>query len=440
MSDALVVPPRLVSEILAGNCVAFVGAGFSAAASLPGWKPLLREIARGDDVDPAIATHVEQRIAHGSAHALDEAAQALEEAMGRSAFVGALRTRLAHPPQSAVMAQRIRWLQGIPFRLVLTTNFDGVLDGTAASRSSYRDALRPTLRWLESRLALKAGPVVKLHGDLGAASRDDTEIVLTRRDYRRRLYKDAAYATCLRAILSTTTILYLGFSFEDAYLNELRSEILDLLEQQRDSAPIAYAVVNDVPPATRDHFRRHEGIELLSYDSRGGGDFSGFDRWLGSLYEATNPLLRFGRHLERRRILWVDPHPENNELAHAFFENAAETSGRSLDALVLADHAQDGLERLREARTMKPFDLVITHWGDGQAQDDEESVTPTAVRLLQGIRRDDLRVPVLVFASDADAERRRNEALGLGALAYCCQFETLLRKIEEVFASAREVW
>ena len=91
----------------------------------------------------------------------------------------------------------------------------------------------------------------------------------------------------------------------------MRSEILALLDQGDDSTPVAYAIVNDVPLDTQKHFRKHEGIEILSYDTQGGKDFSGFDDYLGAIYEATNPLVRFGRPLEKRRILWVDPHPEN---------------------------------------------------------------------------------------------------------------------------------
>ena len=78
----------------------------------------------------------------------------------------------------------------------------------------------------------------------------------------------------------------------------MRSEILALLDQGDDSTPVAYAIVNDVPLDTQKHFRKHEGIEILSYDTQGGKDFSGFDDYLGAIYEATNPLVRFGRLLE----------------------------------------------------------------------------------------------------------------------------------------------
>ena len=40
-----VPPPRLLEAVHTGDCVAFVGAGFSAS-SLPGWADLLRELAR----------------------------------------------------------------------------------------------------------------------------------------------------------------------------------------------------------------------------------------------------------------------------------------------------------------------------------------------------------------------------------------------------------
>jgi hypothetical protein len=39
------IDPRLLEDIRAGNCVAFVGAGFSAAAGLPPWPQLVRAVA-----------------------------------------------------------------------------------------------------------------------------------------------------------------------------------------------------------------------------------------------------------------------------------------------------------------------------------------------------------------------------------------------------------
>jgi transcriptional regulator with XRE-family HTH domain/CheY-like chemotaxis protein len=435
------VPPALVDEIQAGNCVAFVGAGFSAAAKLPAWGELLKQVAAGSGVSPATRKHVAERVARGSASALDEAAQVLEDQLGRDQLLGQLQGLLGHPRVTGAMARRVGWLCGIPFRSILTTNFDGILRGATPDHQAYRQALRPEAhRWWEPRYwgAAEGAYTLKLHGDLAQPSQVGDSVVLAHRDYRRRLYEDPAYETFLRAIMSTTTVLYLGFSFEDAYLNELRSEILALLGQRQESAPVAYAIVNDVPTATRRHFRRHEGIEILSYDSQGGRDFSGFDAYLRSLYEATNPLLRFAGYLERRRILWVDPHPENNELAFQHLAQAARVSGREGTALVTVASADQGLRALERAGAAEPFDLVITHWGEDAASDDDGRPTPAALRLLTGIRTRDLRCPVVIFAASGNAERRKRMALGLGAQAYCFSFETLYRTIERVLAPAEE--
>jgi transcriptional regulator with XRE-family HTH domain len=431
------IPVDLLSEIQGGSCIAFVGAGFSAAAELPGWGELLTRVAASPRVSSEVREHVDERARRGSAYALDEAAQVLEDALGRRRFLEQLEAVLGHPRLTDTMARRVRWLHGIPFRTILTTNFDGILRGATTSHAAYRNALRPAeYHWWEPRYwgEPEGAFTLKLHGDLAQPERSDGNVVLTRRDYRRRLYEDPAYETFLRAVMATTTVLYMGFSFEDAYLNELRSEILALLGQRSESAPVAYAIVNDVPEETCRHFRRHEGIEILSYDSDGGRDFSGFDAYLGAIHDATNPLLRFARYLERKRILWVDPHPENNEAAFVHLADAARRSGRGETALVTVDTADDGLHELAAASADAPFDLAITHWGEGAARDDAGRPTPAAVRLLSGIRSRDLRCPVLVFGARQDVERRKRTALGLGAHAYCFGFAALYQAIERILA------
>ncbi len=59
-----------------------------------------------------------------------------------------------------------------------------------------------------------------LHGRLDVAQ----SLVLTRAQHQRRLYADPAYLTVLRSLFATSTVLFLGYSLNDAYLNELRSE------------------------------------------------------------------------------------------------------------------------------------------------------------------------------------------------------------------------
>ena len=116
-----------------------------------------------------------------------------------------------------------------------------------------------------------------------------------------------------------------------------------------ESTPVAYAIVNDVPSDTRSHFRKHEGIEILSYDTEGGKDFSGFDDYLEAIYQATNPLVRFGRLLAMRRILWIDPHPSNNGEAFEYLEAAASAAAQERSPRVTVRTADEGVVAMGRA-------------------------------------------------------------------------------------------
>lgn len=299
------LPARLIDEIVSGNCIAFIGAGFTAPA-VPQWRSLLAELADAELGDPAIARGVHAMIEGGSSRDLGAAAQTLRDSLGEERFFAIVRERLADPPLDDTMRRRLAQLGGIPFRAILTTNFDGVLPGEPPDRQAYLDVLRPSgHRWWDERFwdQNQAGArVVKLHGSVSQPE----SVVFTHRDYR-RLYASPAYATFLRSVMASTTVLYMGFSFSDAYLNELRSEILALLDHQGGDVPVAYAIMNDPTEAEIEYSRRHEGIEILPVETKGGDDYSQFDRYLENLYEATNPKQRLARLVSRRKIVWVGP-------------------------------------------------------------------------------------------------------------------------------------
>lgn len=424
----LALPPALVEQVLAGQCVAFVGAGFSAAARLPEWTGLLDQLAAGPEISAALREHIARLVARPSAHRFDRAAQLLQDALGRKAFIDGLAAALGQPELNEAMRRRLEWLRGIPFRAILTINFDPLLDGELPSPSAYRKILRPgpDQWWSQVFRSIEEGaPVLKLHGDLRRSAIDT--IVITRQDYRRRLYADPAYLGFLRSIFAHCPVLFLGVSFEDAYLNELRSETLALLGYGRGQMPVAWAVMNDCDASTRAFFADHEGIQLLAYDSDGGRDFSGFDRYLEALYDATHPVAYLSRLLADRRILWVDERPENNAQGLRFLQRAAARMGDHPDRFAAVQTVEQAIVALRGPRNEPcPFSLVITHWG-------ADASPPTAVALLERMRAEDLRCPVVVFSTAPDADARKITALALGAQAYCFRWESLFREVQRIF-------
>ena len=85
------------------------------------------------------------------------------------------------------------------------------------------------------------------------------------------------------------------------------------------------------------------------------------------------------------------------------------------------------------ARPGRGTDLVITHWGHGGEVDRGGRRCAVAERLLSEIRHQDVRVPVIVFASGDRANENRVAALKLGALAFVFRWETLFREVARVF-------
>ena len=428
------VPEQLRREIVSGNCVAFVGAGFSAPL-VPEWGALLRGLGEDLGESEMVGRVLGAPDRRPRSDALEAAAQMLRDAH-RERFLEALRARLGHAAliqqvtEGSRMAERLALLRSIPFATILTTNFDGLLEGRTPDGAAYWSALRPHAhRWWEARFwdHEHRGPeVIKLHGDVDAD--DARSLVFSKRDYRKRLYSLASYRSFLRAMMARFTVLYLGFSFTDAYVNELRSEVLSIFGDHA-NAPIAYAVLPNVPEDYRGYLRSHEGIQVLDYTHEPDDEHAGFDRWLAAVHEETNPSQLLGRRLSGKRILWNDPKPANNTYAERFLRKAA-AGAPGADCQI--DKVPDWAAAVAalEART---YDLVLTHWGWQKAEDRAGTPCPVGERLLVEMRARDLRAPVLVLSTRDFAEDNRPIALRLGAREYLWEWSELFREVAELF-------
>jgi hypothetical protein len=137
------IDPRLLDEIRRGNCVAFVGAGFSAAAGLPSWPALLRVMADAlpGDVSAGSRATIDRLLespAHASNRELEMAAQLLFDALGEQQCRVLLRDALRKDALPPAMQRRLKHLFGIPFRAIVTTNFDPLIAGVAPDPAAYR--------------------------------------------------------------------------------------------------------------------------------------------------------------------------------------------------------------------------------------------------------------------------------------------------------------
>lgn len=149
------IPKHLISEIRSGNCVAFLGAGFPAAAGLPSWSSLLRYVIKtAKDRDlfktagcPSIIDEfLLELVNNGSSNPenYDMCAQMLQDTLGMEPVSKLMGECLKIPnPLPEQMQKRLDMLKGIPFKAVLTTNFDLLLMGdTPGCDPQYERILR----------------------------------------------------------------------------------------------------------------------------------------------------------------------------------------------------------------------------------------------------------------------------------------------------------
>src|SRR5262249_41181986 len=130
------VPEHLVEAIRKGRCIAFVGAGF-AAPVVPSWAELL--VALG-----ARLGHPVQLPPNATAFDYEAIGQQLQDRAGArwETLVQDVLAECQRGKDTSALERRCQWLRSIPFKAILTTNFDGSLAGTPADPATYWRVLR----------------------------------------------------------------------------------------------------------------------------------------------------------------------------------------------------------------------------------------------------------------------------------------------------------
>jgi len=287
---------------------------------------------------------------------------------------------------------------------------------------------------VEGQQPYSTRPVVQLHGNVESAE----SLVFTRAQYRHRLYGSPAYLTVLRALLATSTVLFLGYSLTDAYLNELRAELVEtFFRESTEGDPLAWAVLADVSKVAQRYYEKHEGLGVLPYaTSEEGRDHSGFDRILRSIYGLTYPVHRLGRAMAGRRLLWLDPNPHNNDLGRRLLAAAvSELHGGPREVAEHLVEVETVAAAIRELAA-RPFDLVISHWGHGLGAGGGSNAE-ALLRWISEVRsRGTSLPPVVVFASPSPFEAaNRHRALSLGARDLVADWRELMTVLERTLSS-----
>lgn len=264
-----IVPAEIITALKTNKCILFVGSGLSSQVKrsndhpLPTWVGFLTEL-----LDWAIENQIKfwgdpedirQMIEKGN---LLMAAQELQDRLG-TAMIGEFLSfvfgdKLVRPSETH------RLLPHLPFRGILTTNYDSLIEGAYAVENKGRI---PTVFTQEEFLS-RPSPlrrddfsfIFKLHGHIDRPS----TIILGSRDYQDLLFRTPGYRQFIETLFSTHTVVFIGFGANDPDLNNILDRLSSIYSRTLDKHYILLPS-ETMNPTEKRRFAFDKRIEVVDY-------------------------------------------------------------------------------------------------------------------------------------------------------------------------------
>ena len=229
------IPVELQEALKRGECVLFVGAGFSEG--LPTWKelmePLAEELEMNPDEDPLyIAEYYESKFKR------PELEKMIVDQINKD----------------VPLTEAHELLTKLPVRAIITTNYDHLLE-KALSQKNFIKVVEGMKAPLIKEDQL---PLVKMHGDID----DPSTMVITKTDYNEYPEKHRALITYLLGFLISYNFLFVGFGLRDPNFDNIYYQIKSLF---KDNQRKSYTIVKNPSDYEVDSLNRM-GIEVITVD------------------------------------------------------------------------------------------------------------------------------------------------------------------------------
>lgn len=256
----------LRTNLAAGNVIAFVGAGLSVGAGLPGWYALIKDLSSRVDYElpPAEWT---------SSDTLIDAAQYYINKEGLHSLITFLKDRLDTTGKSPTLAHQA--LARLPISTIFTANYDNLLERAYREAGKHIQLIVGDTGLPFQRRDPGYVNLVKLYGDL-----DQPEtIVLARQQFEAFFLQRIQMVKLLEIELARSDFLYLGWSHTDPHFNLVFGEMLSRFQQLMHTG---YSVMFDVPENQRLDLERKRirVVELPSTSDR----TAALAEWLNQLH------------------------------------------------------------------------------------------------------------------------------------------------------------
>ena len=205
------------------------------------------------------------------------ALQHYENQRGRQQLVQHLYDKLDTTTVDPTPVHRI--IASLPVRILFTTNYDDLIE--QALRRARR---RHNVILSESQLSLWSEEHVQVIKLCGSLDRADS-IIITKNDFNTYSSTHARLAERLRTVLESKTALFLGYSLQDPFFNQIWDHIgLNFGDLRRRG----YAALFDVDPLEADDLRRR-GIYAIDLAAPGVDRTTALAEWLKVLNGQNEP-------------------------------------------------------------------------------------------------------------------------------------------------------
>jgi SIR2-like domain/TIR domain len=263
------IPKELINSISENKCILFVGAGLSSKVTrsngkaLPSWKGLLTELLEFC-IDKRIPFSVnikdlEQMIANDN---LIMVAQEIQETISKHDFGDFLQKIFRD--KSVIPSPTHLLLPQIPFRSIMTSNYDNLIEGAytlSCSGLIPNKFTQDDLLSISSPLRKDDFYIFKVHGDFDRPN----SIVLGSRDYQKLFFRSPEYRQFLETIFSVYTVLFIGYGGSDPDLENVLEKLSTIFDRTLDKHYILLPE-NKFNFAERKRLLLDKRVEVIEYE------------------------------------------------------------------------------------------------------------------------------------------------------------------------------
>ncbi len=244
-----------------GNIVPFIGAGASMPFNVPDWSTLIRICAIDMGIED-ISGDTFLPILNYALNSYDywEAIRIIKKYLIRSEEdIQEFITKYINkniPSNFDNIDNNYLDLAKYNFNIYLTTNYDHIMQrylNTNFVPVNLKDINQNVQNIINDKNNKR---IFHLHGNLS----DSNSIVISEEKYK-ELYNDGKYNMLFSAITSTKTFLFIGFSFNDVFIQNIIKDNNEFFKSKH------YIILNNPTNSIKTELKTKYNIETISYDA-----------------------------------------------------------------------------------------------------------------------------------------------------------------------------